>query len=97
MVKDRASWKHAVRALAGSSPGVLSEQLPVRNGIPRLATLAPDAPRPIKVYIDLELRLVWCLYLAKTTRIANGGQWPILACVGTIIYHRCPVRGVSAT
>ena len=52
MVKGHAYWSHTVRAFAGSSPGVLSEQFPVRGGIPRLATLAPDAPRPINVYTD---------------------------------------------
>ena len=85
VAKGCGSWKHTVRALVGSSSGILGETLPFRNGIPKLVREASNAPRPIKVYIDLQLCLVWCLCFAETTRISNWRQWPILVGAGTII------------
>ena len=95
VVKECATWKYFVKALVGSSSTIIGETYLVGNGIPRLITAASDAPGPVVVYLEMELRWVWSLCPAETTRIANWRQWTILICIIVITGLIIAIRFVN--
>ena len=85
VVKECATWRHTVKALVGASSALIGDKYLVGDGMPRLIDEASNAPGPVHVYVEMESRWVWCLCLAKTTRIADWRQWVILVSIAVIV------------